>query len=405
MSPSGAGSYTIQGGSAVVSPTVSSTYTVMGTSSEGCLSQAFATSSITVYSNPTISVNSGSICVGQSFTMSPSGASSYTFQGGSVVVSPTVSSTYTVVGTSSEGCFGIATVSLVVSPSINVTLIASHTAVCYGSGVTLTAVGATSYTWLPYASLDSQNGNQVTASPTVSTTFTVIGDQNGCSKTVTITVTVHPKLDALAGKDTMVYIGYAPMECIKLQGSASGGSMPFVYTWSNGSATATTNVCPKTTTTYTLLVTDANGCTDMDEIVVKYSKVKCWEDKVYVCHERQTICVDIDEVSSYLIQGARPGKCNETDPDYDGSDNLFIIYPNPNTGLFTIKVRKADLSADVKIEISDPMGRKIYSMEPKVNNGSIDETIAISGELEAGVYSVQLKYNKKMHCRKMVLLK
>ena len=54
--------------------------------------------------SPTITVNSGAICAGQSFTINPTGANTYTIQGGNAVVSPSISSTYTVIGTNAAGC-------------------------------------------------------------------------------------------------------------------------------------------------------------------------------------------------------------------------------------------------------------------------------------------------------------
>lgn len=59
---------------------------------------------VTPFVSPTISVNSGAICSGSSFTMTPSGASTYTFSSGNAVVSPTISTTYSVTGTNSLGC-------------------------------------------------------------------------------------------------------------------------------------------------------------------------------------------------------------------------------------------------------------------------------------------------------------
>jgi hypothetical protein len=59
---------------------------------------------LTVNPNPTITVNSGVICSGESFTINPTGANTYTIQGGNAVVSPTATSSYTVSGTSSSGC-------------------------------------------------------------------------------------------------------------------------------------------------------------------------------------------------------------------------------------------------------------------------------------------------------------
>jgi hypothetical protein len=71
INPNGANTYTIQGGSAVVSPPSNASFTVAGTSGAGCVSQAFATSNLTVNPNPTITVNNGTICVGQNFTINP----------------------------------------------------------------------------------------------------------------------------------------------------------------------------------------------------------------------------------------------------------------------------------------------------------------------------------------------
>jgi len=107
INPTGANTYTIQGGSAVVSPSINTTYTVIGKSTAGCVSPAFATSSLIVNPNPIITVNSGSICAGQNFIINPNGANTYTILG--AVVSPTGNTSYTVAGTSTA----------VVSPSIN----------------------------------------------------------------------------------------------------------------------------------------------------------------------------------------------------------------------------------------------------------------------------------------------
>jgi len=54
--------------------------------------------------SPTIAVNSGAICAGENFTINPTGANTYTIQGGNAVVSPSINTTYTVIGTSNAGC-------------------------------------------------------------------------------------------------------------------------------------------------------------------------------------------------------------------------------------------------------------------------------------------------------------
>lgn len=83
-------------------PTASATYTLTATHTNGCPTTIEVP--ITVLPIPNITVNSGTICAGQTFTITPTGAATYNIQGGSNVVSPTVTTTYSVVGTSTFGC-------------------------------------------------------------------------------------------------------------------------------------------------------------------------------------------------------------------------------------------------------------------------------------------------------------
>jgi hypothetical protein len=104
MVPSGASTYTYSSGSAIVSPTANTSYNVTGTDGNGCTSSSSAISNVTVNVLPTVNVNSGAICAGQSFTMVPSGASTYTYSSGSAIVSPTANASYNVTGTDGNGC-------------------------------------------------------------------------------------------------------------------------------------------------------------------------------------------------------------------------------------------------------------------------------------------------------------
>ncbi|MES2680059.1 MAG: LamG-like jellyroll fold domain-containing protein [Bacteroidota bacterium] len=55
-----------------------------------------------------IAVSSGTICSGNSFVLTPSGASSYTYSGGTATVSPLATSIYTVTSINSLGCMASA---------------------------------------------------------------------------------------------------------------------------------------------------------------------------------------------------------------------------------------------------------------------------------------------------------
>jgi hypothetical protein len=144
------------------------------------------TPTITPSSNPSV------MCNGSSATLTASGGLSYTWTppGSTVnpiVVSPTVNATYQVVGTNTFGCKGYASITVTVNPKPNVAVTSSTMNVCQGSTATLTATGASTYTWSP----NTANGAVVVITPTAaSTTYTVIGTSSlGCTNSNTITIT------------------------------------------------------------------------------------------------------------------------------------------------------------------------------------------------------------------------
>ncbi len=144
--------------------------------------------SINIAPNPTIAVNSGTICSGQSFTITPSGANTYTIQGGSAVKTPTANTSYTVSGTSTDGC--LSSTSVTSSVTVNalpvVTAVTDNTLICIGETTNLTAAGATNYTWNTSATTAS-----ISISPTATTAYTVTGiDGNGCSNMAVLTQSV-----------------------------------------------------------------------------------------------------------------------------------------------------------------------------------------------------------------------
>ncbi len=188
MVPTGATTYTYSNGTDVVTPTANDSYTVTGTDANGCVSATGAVSTVTVNSLPIISVNSGSICAGQSFTMVPTGATTYTYSNGTDVVIPASNDSYTVTGTDANGCVSatgaVSTVTVNALPVL--TAATNNTLLCVGQTATLSVSGATTYTWST-----TENTTSIAVSPTVQTTYTVNGtDANGCSNNITVTQNV-----------------------------------------------------------------------------------------------------------------------------------------------------------------------------------------------------------------------
>jgi hypothetical protein len=235
LTPSGAASYTYSGGSAIVTPASNTTYTITGTSAAGCIGSAVTT--VSVSGSLIFAVNSGSICTGKSFTMTPSGAATYTYSSGSPVVSPTSNTTYTVTGASAAGCLGtaIASVTVNVNPSVSV----NSGTICSGESFTISPTGAATYVY---------TGGSATVSPTANTNYTVTGTSAlGCTNTAVSNVVVNAN----------------PVLTVNSGSLCSGNNFTFAptgaisYTYSSGSAIVT----PTATTDYTVTGSNAFGCT------------------------------------------------------------------------------------------------------------------------------------------------
>lgn len=248
INPGGASTYTIQGGNAVVSPTATTTYTVVGTSTAGCVSNTFATSNITVNALPNISLPGGAICPGSSFTLSPTGASTYTYSGGSAIVSPTITTSYSVSGTSAAGCISnssaIATVTVANTLTVSIT---GSNSICEGQSVNLTAGGATSYTWNTGAL-----SSTIAPNPSTNTTYSVVGASGSCTNTAVINVTVNP-LPTLNASTSNTLLCAGETASLTANGAVT-------YTWNPGGTGTSISVSPGTTTIYSVSGTDANGC-------------------------------------------------------------------------------------------------------------------------------------------------
>jgi gliding motility-associated-like protein len=235
-------------------PGSTTTYTVIGTASNGCQ----ASDQVTVTVNTTIPVSAGpdqTICTGNPVILSGSGAQTYVWNNGvvnGVAFNPVSTQTYTVTGTDAFGCTGTDQVLVTVNPLPVVDAGAPQT-VCQGTLITLNGSGAVSYTW----NNGVTNGVPFTASTTQ--TYTVTGTSAlGCTNTDQVTITVNPSPTVNAGIDQAVCQGGS----VTL--TASGAQS---YSWNNGVINGVPFI-PGSTTTYTVTGTNANGCQGTDQVIV-----------------------------------------------------------------------------------------------------------------------------------------
>ena len=130
-----------------------------------------------------------------------------------------------------------------------------------------------SYRWTPTTGLDDPNIKTPTAKPSATTTYTVtVTDANGCTATATVTVNVAPVVTVTATADDY-NIGTCPTSVSNLQAVAGGGEPGYTYLWSPAAGLSNINIAnpvakPLVTTTYTVLVTDVNGCTGLTSVTI-----------------------------------------------------------------------------------------------------------------------------------------
>jgi gliding motility-associated-like protein len=225
---------------------------------------ATTTGTFVIVPNPAVSVvPNPTICQGDSYTYTASGAVSYSWSpgtglnaitGATVVANPTVNSVYSVIG-SSVGC-NAATVSstLGIVPNPVITIVPGTPTVCAGSTVNLLAGGAAAYTWTPASGLNTTNGPQVGASPLAGQAYSVVGAANGCTNIAAVTVSVIPLPTVnVSPANSAVCFGHST----SMQANGASG-----YQWSPSFGLNVTTgpfviTAPNSSTTYT--VTGNNG--------------------------------------------------------------------------------------------------------------------------------------------------
>jgi len=227
-------------------------YIVTGTDANGC--QNTDNIDITVNALPVVAAGPDvTVCDGSNVTLFGSGALTYTWNNGvsnAVAFYPSIGiSTYTVTGTDVNGCQNTDNVDVTVNANPIIQANANSTSVCLGQSVTLFGSGGISYTW------DNGVIDNVAFTPAVgAVTYTVTGiDANSCSNTDQINITVYDLPSVVAGINQEVCDGAT----VTLVGNGAVS-----YVWDNGVTNAVAFYPSLGTTTYTVIGTDANGCTN-----------------------------------------------------------------------------------------------------------------------------------------------
>ena len=177
------------------------------------------------------------------------------------------SGTYTVsvVETNSFGCNGdTVTFDVRVDP-LPAANAGSDQTICNGDTANLNASGGVIYQWDNSATLSNDTISDPFAFPNTTTVYTVlVTDTNGCRNTDSIQINVNALPVVDAGMNVAICIGDQTT-----LGASGGVSYNWDPTGSLDDPTSQNPIAdPTTTTTYTVIVTDANSCSNTDSVTV-----------------------------------------------------------------------------------------------------------------------------------------
>ncbi len=185
-----------------------------------------------------------------------------------------------------------------VGPTVTVS---GNTLICAGFSTTLTASGASTYTW----TAGPINANYI-VNPVINTTYTVTGtDVSGCQNLATKTVSITPSPTINISGATIICSG---------QSSSLTASGANTYTWTGGPATPGYLVSPLINTTYTVTGTNISGCmnTSVKTVTVNPSPTLSISGNATVCAGQSTTLTANGAVTYTWNTGSNSSTVNVT---------------------------------------------------------------------------------------------
>ncbi len=238
------------------------TYSVTVTEGVGCSSVCSKTVIVSPLPSCDITGNCN-ICIGQSSQIcAPSGFTSYLWNTGATTSCITVNTAgnYSVTVTNASGCSSVCNRDVVVNQT-PICTITGRDSICQGDTTQLCVpTGALGYLWTTGATT-----NCITVNATGYYCVTIT-NSSGCTSICSKTVTL---LTAITITSTVVQPACLTLGSITV--TPNGGRLPYRYLWSSGQTTAT--ISNLTGGTYSVTVTDANGCTAVRSFILQQTTI------------------------------------------------------------------------------------------------------------------------------------
>ncbi len=232
-----------------ISASAAGAYTVVVTQTGGCsATSAPVNVSLSLPSATLTPQGPTTFCLGSNVTLAANAGSSYLWSNGANTQNITVNTagTYTVTVTNAAGCSAASAPATVIVNSTTASLTPlGNTTLCAGTTVGLQANAAASYLW-------SNGASTQTINPGTAGNYSVtITAANGCTATAgPVAVSISSPTSTIAPQGPTTFCVGSSVVLAANSGSA--------YLWSNGAITQ--NITVATAGSYTVTVTNANGC-------------------------------------------------------------------------------------------------------------------------------------------------
>lgn len=380
-------SYTLQPGnlngtSFTVTPGSTTTYSLTGTSAEGCVSSNSATITITVYTTPTVvasSIGSQTICSSETVTLTASGADGFGWLptgdiGTTYTATPTTNTTYTVIGQNMPGaCRDTTLITITVNATPTLNIPTNNLSLCSGNPLVLPPVtggsivnwnGPNSYTSSvssPTVTNSITSGDAGTYSVSVSETY---GSQTCTSAVSEVTVAVvlsasvqASNADVCLGSTTTITPTGANSYTL-IPGNSSGLSF---------------TLNPTTNTTYTLQGSAGTGCDGTTTFSIQVNPLP----NVIATATPTDICSG--NTSTLSVAGADQYQWDSnagssTNPDVSVSPNTTTTY----SVIGTYSLTGCSNSSTIQINVTTTPTVNVASSQASVCAGS-SATLTLSG--------------------------
>ncbi|MCX7955270.1 MAG: gliding motility-associated C-terminal domain-containing protein [Bacteroidales bacterium] len=336
----------------VTGPSGSYTYSVTVSYTTGCSS--VRTITVNIHPNPSASATGGTtICQGQSVQLQASGGILYSWSPTTSLNNPSIpnpiatpnqTTTYIVTVSNEWSCTATASTTVNVLESPQFTAVITHVK-CYGeSNGSITLQNITGQP--PFSFLWSNGANTQNISNLSVGQYTVtVTNAIGCSTVQQFTIT-QPQ--PLTGNTTINNVSCYGGNNGNISLSITGGTPPYSYNWSNGQNTS--NAISLTQGTYSVTITDANGCS----LVL---------GNLIVNQPATSVSVIVDSIKHVSCYGLSDGYIkisgNGGTPPYtyhwsNGQNGNYIVNLNANTYYVTVTDANNCIKID-SIKLTQPL--------------------------------------------------